>query len=333
MYIHNKPALLLLFLVPLLVYLYTAGRRKREPALRFSALGLFKGTSVKGAEASGLIPMILRIAAIVFLILALSRPQEPLEGSRIRVEGVDIVLAIDVSTSMLAEDFAIGRMRRNRLDVVKTVVEEFIGERENDRIGLVAFAGRPYTVAPLTFDHDWLLKNMERVEIGMVEDATAIGSAIASSLNRLKSSDAKSKVLILLTDGRNNAGSISPNTAAEAAKALNVKIYAIGAGTKGEAPYPGTDIFGNRVYRPVKIEIDDEALTKISEITGGRYFRAEDTESLKEIFAEIDKLEKTKLEAKHYAQYNELFANFVLCGFIFFVLELILSNTALRRLP
>jgi Ca-activated chloride channel family protein len=277
--------------------------------------------------------VMIRIAALILIILALCRPQSVIEETRIETEGIDIVLAIDTSTSMLAEDFTINGKRENRLEVVKKVVKEFIGGRHSDRIGIVAFASRAYTVAPLTLDYDWLMHNLERVKTGIIEDGTAIGSGLSAALNRLKNTDAESKVIILLTDGRNNAGRISPLTAAEVAGALYIKVYTIGAGTKGLAPYPAKDIFGNTVYQSVKINIDDETLRKIAEKTDAKYFRATDTESLKDIYRQIDKLEKTKIEETGYREYRELFHYFLLSGLALLIFEIIINNTILRRVP
>lgn len=270
---------------------------------------------------------------MVLIITALARPQSPLKESKIHTEGIDIVLAIDVSGSMLAEDFQLGTKRANRLEAVKKVVENFVKKRENDRLGVVAFAARAYTVCPLTLDHDWLLQNMERVKIGMMEDGTAIGSGISSALTRLRDTKAKSKVVILLTDGRNNAGKISPLTAAEAASALKIKIYAIGAGTKGEAPFPVQDFFGQTIYRLMQVDIDEDTLQAVASKTKAEYFRATDTESLEKIYAEIDKLEKAAIEEKGYLEYKELFPVFLIPAVILVFLEVILSNTVLRKIP
>lgn len=275
----------------------------------------------------------LRIIALSLIAVSLSRPQSPLEESKVQTEGIDIVLGIDVSTSMLAEDFTLKGKRVNRLDAVKDVVQGFIRGRENDRIGLVGFAGRAYTVSPLTLDYSWLLQNLERVRIGMIEDGTAIGLGLASSINRLKDTEAKSKVVILLTDGRNNAGDISPSLAAESAKALGIKVYTIGAGTKDLAPYPARDFFGNKVYQSIKIDIDEDTLMDIASKTGARYFRATDTQSLREIYGEIDKMEKTPLEEKGYLEYKELFTGFLGAALLLVLLETGLSNTWLRTLP
>jgi Ca-activated chloride channel family protein len=253
--------------------------------------------------------------------------------TRVQATGVDIMLVLDVSRSMLAEDFTIGNRRANRIDAVKLVTEQFIRERPNDRIGLVAFAGRPYLVSPLTLDHDWLIRNLERLRIGLVEDGTAIGSAIASAANRLKDKEAKTKLIVVLTDGDNNAGKVQPLTAAEAAKALGIRIYTIGAGTEGEAPFPLTNQFGRTVYRNVLVKFDEKTLQVIAAMTSGQYFRATDTNSLRSIFGEIDKLEKSKVEVEKTAQYRDLFMWFLIPGIACLALEILLSQTVWRRLP
>jgi Ca-activated chloride channel family protein len=236
---------------------------------------------------------------------------------------------------MLSEDFRIGGDRANRVTVVKKVTEKFIEKRPNDRIGIIAFAGRPYLVSPLTLDHDWLLQNMDRVKIGMVEDGTAIGSAIASAANRLRGDKAaKSRVIVLLTDGDNNAGKISPPTAAEAAHALGMKIYTIGAGTDGAAPFPvGKDMFGRTMYEQAKFPIDIESLKQIAQIGNGVFYRATDTESLENIYSEIDKLEKSTFEVKQFRNYRDLFPLFLAIGTGMLVVQSFLSQTIWRKLP
>jgi len=276
---------------------------------------------------------VVRFFALCLVVFALARPRLPLAESKIEVDGIDIVLAIDSSTSMLAEDFKMGNRRKSRIEVVKEVVEEFVKGRSHDRIGVVAFAARAYTISPLTLDYSWLLQNLERVRTGMIEDGTAIGSGIATALNRLRDTKAKSKVVVLLTDGRNNTGKISPRTAAEAAKALKVKVYTIGAGAQGPVPYPAKDFFGNTVYQRVQIDIDEESLREIASITDGKYFRATDTESLREIYKEIDRLEKTIIEEKGYQEYRELFPFFLIPGLFLVLMEIVLSNTILRKIP
>jgi Ca-activated chloride channel family protein len=253
--------------------------------------------------------------------------------TRVQASGVDIMLVLDVSRSMLAEDFTIGNSRANRIDTVKVVTEKFIRSRPNDRIGIVAFAGRPYLVSPLTLDHDWLGANLDRLQVGLVEDGTAIGSALASAANRLKDKEAKTKLIVLLTDGDNNAGRVTPLTAAEAANALGIRVYAIGAGSNGMVPFPTQDVFGRTVYRPVEMKFQEEALKEIAAVTKGEYFRATDTKSLEKVFDSIDKLEKTKIEVEKFSQYRELFPWLLGIGLCLLAVELILSQTLWRRLP
>jgi len=324
---------LILLFIPLAVAVLFLTKRKKHAFIRFPSGELLRG--VKGTFKLRLARYLvfLKAGALVLFIFAFARPQLPLEETVVYTQGIDIVLALDVSTSMLAEDFKLGGKRLNRLEVVKEVVKDFIAKRPNDKIGMVVFAGRAYTVSPLTLDHGWLLKNLERVKIGMLEDGTAIGSGIASSLNRLRGTKAKDKIVILLTDGMNNAGKISPQIAADAARALSVKVYTIGAGTKGFAPYPVQDAFGRTMYRPVKIDMDENTLRKIAKITKGVYYRATDTESLKDIYNEIDKLETYPIEEKGYMEFKELFGYFLYPGIFLLILEIVLSNTFFRRLP
>lgn len=327
----NPQILFLIFLLP--AWLFFAARRKNRAYFKFSSVSVLKNPQANKAFFKRHTQLALRAIAAVFILIALARPQAAVNKEKITSEGIDIILATDVSTSMLAEDFTFGGHRQNRIYVVKRVVEDFIRVRHNDRIGMIAFAGRAYTVCPLTLDYNWLIANIDRIKIGIVEDGTAIGSAIMSGLNRLRQSNAKSKVLVLLTDGRNNAGNISPMAAAHAAKALGVKIYAIGAGTKGLAPYPVEDFFGNKVYQPIKIDVDDEMLTKAAHAAGGEYFRATDTDSLKQIYKNIDRMEKTIIEETGFTQYRELFPKFLLIGLGILIGEIILSQTILRRIP
>ncbi|MBD3426489.1 MAG: VWA domain-containing protein [Candidatus Omnitrophica bacterium] len=333
MYLANPWVLLLLLLIPPAVYLLTRYGRRRESSVRFSDKGLVKGFKPSLRLRMSKTLVYVRALSLVLIIVALARPQSAFEETKIHIEGIDIVLAVDVSSSMRAMDFEIDGERVDRLEVVKKVVRDFIQKRPNDKIGLVAFAAHAYTVCPLTLDHDWLEKNLERVKIGMMEDGTAIGSALAGALNRIKDTGTKEKIIILLTDGRNNAGRVSPMVAAEAAKALGVRIYTIGAGTKGMAPYPVKDMFGNTVLRPVEIEIDEKLLKEIADTTSGLFFRATDTRSLEDIYGEIDKLEKTPMEETGYHIYNELFGYFLVPGLLLLLLEVLLSNTWLRRIP
>ncbi len=325
---------LVLILLPVAAALIIYNRKMElRPAFRFSNDELLRNlrTTFRTRLHNGI--FLLRIAALFLVIFALSRPQLMLRESKIETEGIDIVLVIDTSTTMLAEDFESGGRRESRIDAVKDVVRGFINNRRDDRIGIVAFASRAYTIAPLTLDYGWLLQGLDRIKVGIVEDGTAIGSGISSALNRIKDTEAKTKVVILLTDGRNNAGKISPFTAAEAARALNIKVYTIGAGTKGIAPYPAKDIFGNKVYRQVKIEMDEEILKKIAERTRAKYFRATDSDSLRSIYREINELEKSPIKEKGYAEYWELFHIFLIPGLVLLFFEAVLSNTVLRGMP
>jgi len=329
----HDPLFLILIPVVILFFLYNRKKQDSVSAFKFSSgelVGRLKN-SFKLKLSQNLI--YLKFLAVALLIFALARPQTPVADSKIQSEGIDIVLALDCSTSMLAEDFKLGGQRQSRIEVIKNVVKDFIMGRKNDRIAIVAFASRAYTVCPLTLDYGWLLDNLERVKTGLVEDGTAIGSGIATSLNRLKDSKAKSKVVILLTDGRNNMGKISPLTAAEAAKALKIKVYTIGAGAKGMAPYPVKDFFGNTVYQPMEIDIDEDTLIKIADTTEAKYFRATDTESLRKIYKEIDAFEKTTIEDKGYLEYNELFSVFLILAVSILLLDIVLSNTILRKIP
>ncbi len=325
--------LFFLLLPVLLALFWQARRRRRVPGFSFPSGEILKKLKkpLRVRLAQNLIWV--RLAAAVFFICALARPQSPVADSKIRTEGVDIVLALDCSTSMRAEDFTWNGKRRNRLEVVKGVVEEFIGARSNDRIGLVAFAARAYTVCPLTLDYAWLRENSARVQIGMIEDGTAVGMGLAAALNRLKGTKAKSKVVVLLTDGRNNTGAISPQAAAEAARALRVKVYTIGAGTKGRAPYPVQGLFGNTVYQMVDVDLDEDTLRQIAALTGGAYFRATDTQELRSIYRQIDALEKSPVQAQGFAQYRELFGFFLVAGLVVLAAEIAAAGTFLRTIP
>ena len=317
--------LLLHLLFPVLAIMH--GARGAAPAVVFSSLQAIKplGKARRSRMGSWLTTL---------LLLALARPQTGRTVSHVEASGIDIMLALDVSGSMIAEDFTIGGERASRIDVVKQVTQKFIEGRPNDRIGMLCFASRPYLVSPLTLDHDWLLRNMERVRLGLVEDGTAIGSAIASCANRLKDKkDAKSRIVVLLTDGDNNSGKISPLTAAEAAKALGIKVYTIGAGTNGFAPMPMRDVFGRKIYQNVKVDVDEDTLKKIADITGARFYRATDTKTLNQIFEQIHTLEKSKMELTQYKQYRDLFPWLLGAGFAVLALQNVLAQTKGRSLP
>lgn len=330
MQLHDPWALLLLFLVPGLVRLR---RRRSTAAIQYPLVAAVKAVGGGRRAHWGWILGTLRVVAAILLVLALARPQLGKAASRIFTEGIDIMLAVDVSGSMLAEDFTVDGNRANRLAAVKSVVRGFLENRPGDRLGLVLFAARPYTQCPLTLDHGWLMQNLDRAEVGMIEDGTAVGSALATAVSRLEASDAETKIIILLTDGQSNAGKVSPLTAAEAASALGYRVYTIGAGTHGLAPYPNVDAFGRHVYVPMQVDIDEDTLRKVAEQTGGRYYRATDTESLAQIYEEIDQLEKSPREGLEFIDYEELYPWLALPALLLLAGEAILASTWLRVLP
>ena len=317
--------LLLLLLVPALVWLRHA--RRRQAPLTFSDGAALLGLPRSPWLALRHLPAALFAGGLVLLVLAAARPQKGMSESRVETEGVDIVLVVDTSTSMRADDFSTATRRMDRLDAAKAVLAQFIQARPDDRLGIVAFAAMPYTIAPLTTDHAWLMLQMDRLQTGMLEDATAIGDAIASGVNRLRDSQAKSKIVILLTDGIHNAGRMTPQDAARAAAALGIKIYTVGAGS--DQPR-AAGIFG--LLQPGG-EIDEATLKKIAEITSAKYFRATDLKSLEETYQAIDQMEKTKIELDQYTRYEEMFAPFLVLGLACLVLESLLSGTRLGRLP
>jgi len=260
----------LLALLPFIAIL--RGRRGEVAAVKYSSADIVRQVARETRSRAGRWQLPLTLLALALLIVGLARPQFGRNTATVQASGVDMILAMDCSGSMEALDFKIDGQPMSRLDIVKSVVSKFIDARPNDRIGLIGFAGAPYLVSPLTLDHDWLQQNLERVKIGSVEDGTAIGSALATSVNRLRDQPAKSKILVLLTDGQNNAGKIIPETAAQAAKAMGVKVYTIAAGVRGEAPIPVTDAFGNKRLAMAKVDVDEETLKKIAAETGGRFF-------------------------------------------------------------
>ncbi|WP_288238148.1 VWA domain-containing protein [uncultured Alistipes sp.] len=274
------------------------------------------------------LPFVLRAAAFALLVVALARPQDIEQNVRSNTEGIDIMLAIDVSGSMLARDF-----KPDRITAAKEVAGSFIADRYGDRIGLVAFAGEAFTQSPLTTDQSTLQTLLARIRSGLIEDGTAIGNGLATAINRLRESDAKSKVIILLTDGVNNRGEIAPMTAAEIAKAQGIRVYTIGVGTEGMAPYPAIDMFGNLTFVNQKVEIDEKVLKAISDMTGGRYFRATDKDKLKAVYDEINQLEKSKVEVTEHISYHELFLVWALAALGLLLTEFLLSNLVLKRIP
>ncbi len=332
--------LLLLLLVPLLAWL--RGQRGSAAALVFSSTTTLRNLGKRSTSRAGRILRTLLYLALTILILALARPQLGKSLTQVEASGIDIMVVLDVSGSMLTKDFTVGGDSATRIDAIREVTRKFIESRLNDRIGIIAFAGRPYVVSPLTLDHDWLLQNLERVRIGLVEDGTAIGSAMAAAANRLNDKKSKSRVIVLLTDGENNAGKIPPNTAAEAIKALGLRLFAIGAGTNGVAPVPVfdpangrpvTDVAGNILYRNQRVEFNEAGLKEVAKIAGGQFFRATDTDSLENIYQVIDKMEKSTVSVKKYQQYRDLFPECLMAGAGILLVELLLSQTIWKKLP
>jgi Ca-activated chloride channel family protein len=329
-FVHPEFLFLLLLLPVLAIW---KGRWGRPVAVRMPSTDDAISIGAKPRSKAGGFMAFVGLLSFALLIVAFARPRYGRGSTDVESSGIDIVLTLDVSGSMEALDLKLEGKPANRLNVVKSVVAKFVGQRPNDKLGMVAFAGRPYLVSPLTMDHDFLGKRLESVKLHQVEDGTAIGTAIASSVDHLRDSTAKSRIIILLTDGVNNAGAVNPQTAAEAAKALGIKIYTIGVGIKGDAPFPQQDAFGRTYMATMKVEIDEEMLRKIAETTGGQTFRATDTDSLEKIYDSINQLEKTTRKLKKYQQYDELYLWFLAPGLGFLLLELVLSQTRFRRLP
>lgn len=317
----NPWVLLGLILVPLLIAWYIWRYRKQDPTIRISDLSLIN--DVKPTLRQRLRPLlyVLRVLAITALIIALARPQRQMSREEMQVEGIDVVLAMDISGSMMAEDF-----RPNRLEAAKKVAASFIEGRKDDRIGLVVFAGEAFTQIPLTIDHHVLLDQLSRIKTGIIKDGTAMGDGLATAVNRLKESKAKSKVIILLTDGINNQGSVDPQNAAEIAALYDIRLYTIGVGTRGMAPYPFKDQFGRTVYQNVPVEIDENLLTSMAQSTkDGKYFRSTNKQSLENIFAEIDRMEKTKVDVTRYENYKDIYLPLLLFALACLGLELLLQ--------
>lgn len=317
---------LLLLAVPPLIALFVM--RLRTPAtFTLSSTGAFRGFKATLRSRLHWLPEALLLVSFVFAVIAMARPQTTNSHSTRETEGINIMLALDVSGSMLAQD-----LKPNRIEAAKEVAQEFVASRPNDNIGLVVFAGESYTQAPLTTDHAIVQNFLSGVELGVLDDGTAIGSGLATSISRLKETKGESKVVILLTDGTNNAGAIAPTTAAEIAKSFGIRVYTIGVGTMGEAPTPVQTLLGIE-YMMMPVEIDEASLKQIADTTGGQYFRATDNEELKEIYAEIDRMEKVKLKVENFTQKTELFPDFLWVALGLAVLALLLRNTWLKRLP
>lgn len=322
------PALLWLLVIPAFmlvhyVYIEVSGRRPhlRVPDIKFWKAG---GRSVLGVIRH--LPFLLRTIALVMIIIAIARPRSSTKMDKIDTEGIDIVLAMDVSTSMLARDFT-----PDRISAAKDIAIEFISQRPSDRMGIVVFAGESYTQCPLTTDRATLINLMKEIETGLIEDGTAIGNGLATAVARMQNSDAKSRVVILLTDGVNNSGEITPQTAADIAKTYGIRVYTIGVGANGTAPYPVMTPWGVQMQN-VEVEIDENLLKNIAETTGGRYFRATDNTKLSEIYSEINKMEKARTTIDSFPIYKELFAGFALIALACLLLEVLISFI-LRRLP
>ena len=317
----------LLLLVPAIGYWYWKNKNKISPNFAYSSLQIFGNAPVTLKEKLADLPAWLAIAALAFFIVAAARPQSFSSGENIYTEGIDIAMVLDISGSMLAEDF-----KPNRVEAAKKVIDDFIAGRTNDKIGLVVFSGESFTQCPLTVDYNVLRNLLKEIHTGMIEDGTAIGNAIANGVNRLKDSKSKSKVMIVLTDGVNNRGEIDPISAAQIAQKFGIRIYTVGVGSMGEAPYPFQTPFGIR-YQTIPVEIDENVLSQISNITGGKYFRATDNRKLVQIYEEIDHLEKTRVEITSYRNAKELFHGWVFVGLVLLLANVGLSRTYLRRLP
>ena len=326
----EDPWLLLFFLM--VPFLIIRGKGKQQATISYSSIDTLQAMRSARVEILSILPLALRMFAISLLVLALARPQEGHKRTEILSVGVDIILALDTSGSMQALDFIKDEKRDTRLAMVKDVVSQFIDNRPNDRMGMVVFGSEAYTQCPLTLDQGILKSFLSKLDIGMAGDSTAIGSAIGIAVKRLKDLKSKSKVIILLTDGRNNAGSLPPLQAAQTAKAFGIKIHTIAVGTLGKAPFLVNSIFGQRyVYQ--QVDIDEDTLKKISDLTGGQYFRATDLQSLKTIYKQIDEMEKSEVKVIDHSEYTELFHYFLIPGLLILLLEILLSNTTLRRIP
>jgi Ca-activated chloride channel homolog len=309
------------------------GRRGPVAAIEYSDVSLAREVARSSRSRIGLLVWALPLLAGALMIVGLARPQRTHSRTEVTANGIDIVLGLDVSGSMQALDFRIDHQRVNRIEVVKSVVSKFIDERPDDRIGLIAFAGAPYLVSPITLDHDWLQQNLERVTVGGTDDGTAIGSAIAAGVNRLRLTPAKSKVVILLTDGVNNTGKISPLAAAEAARAMGVKIYTVGVGVRGDAPIPVRDAAGNTRLIMAKVDVDEKTLQAVADETGGKFYRATDTDSLQKIYEQINRFEKSAQTVQKFERTEELYPWVLIPSLAILGLSLTLQHTRLRRLP
>ena len=330
----NPEFLYLFFMWLPIIWVYVKREKGLHPTVQYSDLSLFKGLGSSLIVKTRHIIIFLRLFGLGLLIIALARPQKGHTENEITTHGVDIILALDVSTSMKALDFK----PNNRLFVAKETIKKFIEKRQNDRLGLVVFAGRSYTKCPLTLDYAILAQFIDAIEFGEIEDGTAIGTAIATAANRLKKSSAKSKIIILLTDGANNAGEITPLIAAKASSELGIKIYTIGVGKGGQVPFPVEYVnpwTGKKEQKVQMIpsDIDEQTLTNIASETKGQFFRAHNAKKLEEIYDHIDELEKTEIKTKSYTTYSEQFFLWLVLGFCVVLLEIVLKHTRYRRIP
>ncbi|HKK66886.1 MAG TPA: VWA domain-containing protein [Bacteroidales bacterium] len=317
---------LLLLLAPMIGW-YVWKQKELHASLQISSLKGFSRVRRSRKTYLRHVPFALRCLTLIFLIIALARPQSTDSRRNVTTEGIDIMISLDISGSMLAMDF-----EPNRLEAAKDVATEFVAGRDNDKMGLVIFAAESFTQCPLTVDHAALTNLIRDVDLNMLRDGTAIGLGLATSVKRIKESDAESKVIILLSDGVNNKGEIHPLTAAEIAQSFGIRVYTIGVGSHGTAPFPVNTVFGQQVQE-MEVRIDEEMMQQIADMTGGRYFRATDKTKLREIYNEIDQLEKTKIEVKEYSRRSEEFIPFALLALAFLLSEVLLRNTILRNLP
>ena len=323
--------LALLLLLP--VTAFWLGRRGRVAAVEYSSAAVVREVARETRSRAGRLMLLLPLLAAALFIIGLARPVMRQGTTEVTASGVDIMLAIDVSGSMQSLDYKVNGNPTSRVETVRAAVSKFVDARPDDRMGLIEFSAEPYLISPLTLDHDWLHQGLERVNTGTIADGTAIGSAIAMGVNRLRDQPSKSKVLVLLTDGCNNMGTISPLMAAEAAKALGIKIYTIGAGIRGSAPFPMKDDFGQTHIVMVPSDVDEDTLGKVAQMTGGQFFRATDTEKLNDTYAQIDRMEKTTHTVKKYEHVSELFAWAVIPGLFVLGTGFWLEQTRFRRLP
>lgn len=325
-FLHPEYLWLLLLLIPLIVW-YIVRLSKMQASFKLASVNAFKGVKPGLKVYMRHLPFVLRVISIGLIILVIARPQSVNSWEESESQGIDIVLALDVSGSMLSQD-----LQPDRLQAAKKVASEFVTDRRNDNIGLVVFAGESFTQCPLTTDHTVLLNLLNEIEFGLIDDGTAIGLGLATSVNRLKDSESQSRVVILLTDGTNNRGQIAPLTAAEMARSYGIRVYTVGVGTKGMAPTPVQTPFGVRMQN-MAVDIDEKTLTEIAAMTGGQYFRAQDTEGLRQVYEEIDEMEKYLIRVQNVTQRQEKFLMFALAAMALILLELILRRTWLRSIP